>query len=852
MQKRTVTGCVKLALAMAFAAFTLFADYEFVDITVPADETVVIDTMTACKSLSVSGTLILKNRLILDSAYNGNYVLAPNASDHASIELQEIGAICATNNNGAGVSFDSMMHAVKLNLGSGHGKITVDAMTAGTTSGLCQLVIPEDAAAPENGETIDIVEYKSGFNTFSALENNSAYPARVVVANNDVKFRIAAWGSVLFKGTGKSIFENTAGGPIVFRNLPWYPFQLSSAAKNLTLKSDLVFDHHDGVQLYNTANLRLELAQPIDWQNGANLITSNMIIKALNENVLPYGENCGNVYSWSWGWTYDQGIAKNLMPYTGAIVVNANQCVNGIIGLGDLGGYVYNESASAERTLTFGTSDIAGRLQNVKMSTGKDAWTSGPVNVKKTGVGELKIEKSTLGNNLTVYDGSVTVDGAGVSTVPGKIALQPGKSLAVKSGSTLNAAGLSVDYFNVPTNDCKNGDNDSCSYYWMEKKDISALIQDFGSGQAAASVEVEAGATLALAITEASSVENVALVAAGTVEKSGAGAYVFKGGSQSFSGDIKVKEGSLAFSGSGITNKYWRWTITKNASTSGPGTGPLPLQARLTLRDQAGNNLTSGMSINKDAQAATDLAAKRFMIDHVDQMTASKFNHMFGTNWYDTNGRITANDGATIDALVITFRLADDATPATQYAYSTVGNENWPGTWTMESSPDGVNWTAVDSREKVYEGARWGYETAWYAWWTDKRWGNFKGLPFTFNLANEPASAASVDGAKVEVAAGATLDLTGTTGNIAAITIDCANGAGTIVGLNCAADGAIYLKNAAALSSGSSIMAVPSAGNADIRAWKVYCDGVEKKNYRAVIKNNAIAVFSSGMIVVVR
>lgn len=854
MQKRTAKRYGKLALAIAFGAFTLFADYEFTDITVPAGETVTIESDTACKSLSVSGKLIIKAKLILHADYNSNYVLAPNGDDNASIELQGIGAICTINNDNA-VDFGNLLYNVQMNLGSGRGKIIVDTNQTDkdTFSGLCTLVIPETAAAPESGKTIDIIEYKSGVNVFAGIENNSSSPVRVVVANNYVKLRIAAWASVLFKGTGKSIFENTAGGPIVFAEMSWYPFQLSSTADNLTVKSDLVLDHNGAPYLYSNANLRLELNQPINWQNGANLMTSNTIVKALGKNVLPYGANCGNVYSWSWQYTYEQGIAAKAMPYTGAIVVTADQCVNGIIGLGTLGGYVYNESASAERTLTLGTNDVAGILQNVKMSTGKDVWSSGPVNVKKVGIGDLTIEKSNLGKTLTIYDGSVTVDGAGVSTVPGDVVLQAGKALTVKSGSTLNAVGLSIGYFNVPANDCKNtSDNDSCSYYWMNQKDISDLVKDFGSGQAPASVKVEAGATLALDVAEDASAENIALAAAGAVEKSGAGAYLFKGGSQSLSGDIKVKEGSLAFCGSGITNKYWRWTITKNGSTGGPGTGPLPLRARFTLMDKDGNRLTSGMSINEDAKVAADLAAKRFMIDNVDQMTSENFNHTFGEYWYDTNGKITANDGASIDALVITFRLADDAAPATQYSYSTVSNENWPDTWTMESSPDGVTWTVVDSRANVHQGTRWNKETSWYAWWTDKRWGNFKGLPFTFNMANEPAPAASVDGAKVEVSAGATLDLTGTTGNIAAITIDCANGAGRIIALNCGDTGTVYLKNTASLSLKSPIMETPSIANSNIRSWKVYFDGVEKKNYKAIIKDDAIAVISGGTRVIVK
>ena len=880
MRIRAGKLCGKLAIAISLTLFGVrwlhadditenahdFTDNNPIDISVAAGEKMEINTDTYCNSLSVSGTLIVKARLILNSENNtnsenkANYVFAPDSTDNAIIELQGRGGIAGWRKENNTSDYDSRCYNCQIALGAGHGKVIVDTSTTdeNNISGLCTFVIP---SAPADSETIDFIEYKSGVNVFSGIVNNSAVPVRVKVTNNSVRLKVAAWGGIIFRGTGPSVFENTVGGPIVYAKCPWYPFSLSENPGTLTIKSDLVFDHHDANYLYTTATLRLELSKPINWENGANLITSNTIIKATSQNALPFGEGFGNVYSWSWSHTYnngidytnDDGIKQPQMPYTGSIVMTADQCVNGIIGIGELGGYVYNSSTTTEPNLTLGTNDVVGVLKNVKMSNGNEAWTSGPINVKKVGTNELKIEKSNLGKNLTVYDGSVVVDGSAESIVPGKITLQPNKTLTVKAGSTLNTTGFIIDYFNVPANDCKNGSNDSCSYYWHNEKDnIQSLIKDFGSGQGSANVTVESGATLVLDAAEAAATENVALNVAGTLEKNGAGEYTFKGGAKTFSGNIKVNEGSLAFGGMGITDKYWRWTITKTGGTGGQVEKPLPMQARFTLRDKDGNNLTSGMSIDTAATSATKLAVKSFMIDNVNQMASEAFNQLFGINWHDTKGKITAIEGATIDSLVITFRLANDATPVTQYSFSTVGNENWPDTWTMESSPDGESWRQVDSREKQHLGARWNYETSWYAWWTDKRWGNFKGLPFTFNYANEPASDVSVEGAKVEVGARASLNLTGTTGNIAELTIDCANGAGTIIALNCGDTGAVYLKNTASLSLGNSIMETPNAVNANIRSWKVYFDGVAKNNYKAVIKNDAVAIISAGTRVIIK
>ena len=56
-EKTLMKNMLMLVSALA-GAFTVFADYAFTDITVAAGETKTIESVTACKSLSVSGTLI--------------------------------------------------------------------------------------------------------------------------------------------------------------------------------------------------------------------------------------------------------------------------------------------------------------------------------------------------------------------------------------------------------------------------------------------------------------------------------------------------------------------------------------------------------------------------------------------------------------------------------------------------------------------------------------------------------------------------------------------------------------------------------------------------------------------------
>ena len=89
----------KLAFAISLTLFgvrCLHADdftANAIDITVAAGDERTINDVTYCKSLSVSGTLIVNAKLILNSENNGSYVLAPNSTDNAIIELQGRGGI---------------------------------------------------------------------------------------------------------------------------------------------------------------------------------------------------------------------------------------------------------------------------------------------------------------------------------------------------------------------------------------------------------------------------------------------------------------------------------------------------------------------------------------------------------------------------------------------------------------------------------------------------------------------------------------------------------------------------------------------------------------------------------------
>ena len=203
--------------------------------------------------------------------------------------------------------------------------------------------------------------------------------------------------------------------------------------------------------------------------------------------------------------------------------------------------------------------------------------------------------------------------------------------------------------------------------------------------------------------------------------------------------------------------------------------------------------------------------------------------------------------------VVMTYRIPNTA--AATYGYDVrsqwEGVNNYPGTWTLESSPDGTDgsWQLVD--EKSGQAARVGQ-----CWYHGDVQGDANPDPFTFQTLRAGGGGISPT-ANVKVAAGATLDATLVDGGqeVSSLTVDCTTGGGTLKGVKLASGGTLNLVN---LPAGTKLTeyAVPltfeGAGDtSNARTWSVQVDGVASRA-KLQWQNGGLFVPSAGTIVTFR
>lgn len=206
--------------------------------------------------------------------------------------------------------------------------------------------------------------------------------------------------------------------------------------------------------------------------------------------------------------------------------------------------------------------------------------------------------------------------------------------------------------------------------------------------------------------------------------------------------------------------------------------------------------------------------------------------------------------------VVMTYRIPD--TYAAVYGYDPKsqwsGINNHPGTWSIESSPDGTDgsWELVD--EKSGQAAANGQ--TWYHGGNNGTSGNpLSWDPYTFQSLRAGGGISPT--ANVQVAAGATLDASLVDGGqeLSSLAVDCTAGGGTLKGVKLAAGGTLNLVN---LPVGLKLAeyAVPltfdGAGDtANAASWTVQVEGVASRA-KLLWRNGGLYVPDSGTVVLFR
>ena len=343
----------------------------------------------------------------------------------------------------------------------------------------------------------------------------------------------------------------------------------------------------------------------------------------------------------------------------------------------------------------------------------------------------------------------------------------------------------------------------------------------------------------------------------GSFVKSGAGtAYLYAPGA--LGATVHVAQGGAVFSEYGLTQKYWRWTFTKVFQS------PNPLWlGRLWLFGNDGSHVATNLVKRGDNNTSLNAGDTTWIFNAAvtNISTYPGVNGSYYGNGYLNrvfNDSLTAQmnnfpmlgspviDPANSDSwLSAEFRMRADDKPLTGYnimsglcSDNNIGNHeptnHCPVSWKVEASDDGRTWTEIETRSDVdtskvveggyfYDGEK--YTTA-----------ALRGSPVEhFKFGGYKRDGLEADGYKalsVQIDGGASLDLTAFTvapQKIGGITIDFAQGGGTVLGGSLAQGGTLAIVNASqGYSAGSPLpLTLDGVANAsNIADWTVTVDGV--------------------------
>ncbi len=334
----------------------------------------------------------------------------------------------------------------------------------------------------------------------------------------------------------------------------------------------------------------------------------------------------------------------------------------------------------------------------------------------------------------------------------------------------------------------------------------------------------------------------------GSFVKSGAGLATFFD-TASLGGTIRIASGELAFSARGVAAKFLRWTFTKTA------TSPNPLWlGRLWLFDIDGGHAGADMNYEGldgtiregrlrwkcgtagESPTADDEAKSYQGIQYVRKATASDLVNSMNNFAMLATPVVDPSDPATWLSLELHLPAADK--PVSGYnimvpfgADDASSVARSPVSWKVEASSDGETWTEIETRTDVDMGAN-AARGRFYDGESCTAANNARGAPVEhFKFAKIGGLAA--DAAKavtLQVDAGATADLSAFTvapQKIAGITVDFAEGGGTIRGGALAQGGTLTILNGAqGFAMGAPLpVALSGVDASSIGSWSAMVDG---------------------------
>ena len=334
-------------------------------------------------------------------------------------------------------------------------------------------------------------------------------------------------------------------------------------------------------------------------------------------------------------------------------------------------------------------------------------------------------------------------------------------------------------------------------------------------------------------------------------------------------GTLRISSGNLAFSNFGLSQKFMRWTFSKTK------TSPNPLQfSKLWVFGVDGSHVATGLTAANDNTTANLTAGQVCWEYSSETNIANQTSNSWegkGMVYKMFSDELTSNqnnyprlaspviDPENPDSWVsIALRRKDGEANATGYNMRIANHIYSPSSWTVEVSDDGQDWTQVDARTDVSPS-----KTTWWSFYDGKISASADDYPvehFIFTgyksngLAADPAKAVTL-----QVDSGATVDLTAFSvapQKIGGITVDYAQGGGTIQGGAIAPNGTLTILN----GTGNFRFGNPLPGtlvgvaNTDnLASWDITVDGEDLTGGHVRLNNSGhLVVVANGTVVFFR
>ena len=808
---RNKVTALKLGLSLAFmSGAACGANANEIVVSSGAERTDTADV--SFLKLKISGTYTVTGQAQLKPDAGAIIELAPNEGDNAVFTLEKQARFA----NGKNAT---------LKVGAGKGKITLaggDAMVGGnwinTGARWPGIVVSSGAQAGEDG-VVSLLEL-AGTSKYghSVVTNENANPVEILFAGGTLVVTEWAGRQFIAKEVNPVVLRGGEGHPIRI-DPNWYPSYPCGEEDNSVVTTgacDVVFAQA-GRNAENYPRIRLD--KTIVWGHTGDLRSEGAEITTYKDNVLPFGPQTGGVSLKS----SDEQVNNG---YSLTAVLDLNGTTQTVNSLDVSQNSCATNKAAKTACLKFGEGDADGTLKGVVAAN---------VKVCKTGSGTLTLDGATV-TKPDVLAGALAV--AGETTVNG-------------FGDLAGLTGL------TPVLPVKDNDTN-----YNEQKDGSPKKVMEASGLltvAPRTVTVNEGGALVYRNEAAEALERfVKLDAKGAFVKKGAGALFVRGSEkcpQSFSGVVRAAEGTLTLSGMGVTNAFWRVTVTGMVGKDMKE----PTIGEIGLFDADGNRINlkaNGYSWQKELTDATQLQGEQCMVvptglTYSPENGNKTPNNLFNGTYYNW---MQVKSKTALASVAITFRLPANTAPARSYAFTSVGGI--PSSWKVETSVDGVNWTLADERKDFYTWD-WNRPGTHYYWYLDGRWGGFAGLPLTFAFANEKTDKVDLTGALLQADEGAVLDVSAVSGAVPrGIRIDVTKGCGEIKGMPSVKNGTLEIVNASGLSQSELIGKIALActgdlSSADLAGWTVTVDG-KAANLRPKLKGDVLGISPAGLAVILR